>query len=86
MGFAEGLNERQGRREVSRMTLRSLAEETMGWKCHLPTWGSWQEHQVFREDQSLGCDTLETAIRCPHEGLVRSGIYSSQVQDGGPGH
>ena len=30
----------------------------------------------------MGCDTLEMAIRCPCEGLVRSGRYSSQVQDG----
>lgn len=86
MGFTEGLDEQQERRKVSRMTLRSLAEETMGWNCHLPTWGSWQEQQVFRKDQSLGCDTLEMAIRYPREGLVRSGIYSSQVQDRGLGH
>ena len=81
-GFTEGLDEQQERRKVSRMTLRSLTKETMGWNCHLPTWGGRQEQQVFREDQSLGCDTLEMAIRCPCEGLVRSGMYSSQVQDG----
>ena len=30
-GFTEGLDEQQERRKVSRMTLRSLTEETMGW-------------------------------------------------------
>ena len=62
MGFTEGLDEQQERRKLPRMTLRPLAEETMGWNCHLPTWGSWQKQQVFREDQSLGCDALEMYI------------------------
>lgn len=48
----------------------------MGWKCHLPTWGS--RAAGLQGGQSLGCDTLEMAIGCHVR--VWSGVEYTRVK------